>query len=398
MAGKILFIGHDASRTGAPIHLLHILKWLKAHTKVSFEVLLRNGGELQAEFEALSPVHLISSPTSVARQRTDRVLRRLTGHDFIGSTRLKRLKEKLGGGRFDLVYCNTATNGDLLELLSDVVQCPAICHVHELEFWLRYQTDQTTLPLLYKHTQQYIAVSQAVKKNLMENHGIAEANIDVVYGFISPPEEENIDRNIEQRLREELGISPQTLIVGACGTTDWRKGPDLFVQVANAVNQRRIDSPVCFVWMGGEKEGLRLGELLQDVKKVGLEEKVKFIGSQSRPLDYFKLFDVFALVSREDPFPLVNLEAGFSGCPIVCFDQAGGSAEFVEDDCGFVVPYLDIDAMAAKICELLTSTDLRHRMGKNAAKKVRERHIVSVGAPKIYAVIKQFMPNNRESS
>jgi len=97
------------------------------------------------------------------------------------------------------------------------------------------------------------------------------------------------------------------------------------------------------------------------------------------------------LVSREDPFPLVCLEAASLGKPIVCFDKAGGMPEFVEDDCGFIVPYLDTEAMAEKIIELIKNPELRQRLGERARKKVKERFDVEVQAPKIFSLIQRTM-------
>jgi glycosyltransferase involved in cell wall biosynthesis len=108
-------------------------------------------------------------------------------------------------------------------------------------------------------------------------------------------------------------------------------------------------------------------------------------------LPYFALCDVFAMVSREDPYPLVCLEAASLGKPILCFDGAGGEKEFVEEDCGFVVPYIDVEAMAAKAEILLASPDLRRRLGEAAKRKVRERHDLSVAAPKMLAVIEGLL-------
>ena len=52
---SILFVSHDASRTGAPIALLTFLRWLRANTDYRFEVLLGCGGPLEPAFEALAP-------------------------------------------------------------------------------------------------------------------------------------------------------------------------------------------------------------------------------------------------------------------------------------------------------------------------------------------------------
>lgn len=119
------------------------------------------------------------------------------------------------------------------------------------------------------------------------------------------------------------------------------------------------------------------------------------IGSKPNPLDYFSEFALFALMSREDPYPLVCLEAASLAKPIICFDQAGGEPEFVEDDCGFVVPYLNLDAMADKILLLIKSPDLRDKMGIQAKQKVVSRHHISVAAPQIIEIIRHIQ--ERES-
>jgi glycosyltransferase involved in cell wall biosynthesis len=67
--------------------------------------------------------------------------------------------------------------------------------------------------------------------------------------------------------------------------------------------------------------------------------------------------------------------------PIICFDKSGGEPEFVEDDCGFIVPYLDLDAMSNRIIQLYQSPDLRQKLGENAKQKVCDRHDISVAAP-----------------
>jgi hypothetical protein len=51
-AGRgILFVSHDATRSGAPIVLLHFLRWFKKNSNRPFAVLLQAGGELVDDFE-----------------------------------------------------------------------------------------------------------------------------------------------------------------------------------------------------------------------------------------------------------------------------------------------------------------------------------------------------------
>jgi glycosyltransferase involved in cell wall biosynthesis len=130
-------------------------------------------------------------------------------------------------------------------------------------------------------------------------------------------------------------------------------------------------------------------EFEHDVHVAGLTEKVRFTGAVLKPADYLAAADVFVLTSREDPYPLVCLEAAAVAKPIVCFAGAGGMPEFVEEDCGFVVPYLDIMAMADRVVLLLDSLECRVTMGAAARRKVTERHDVSRAAPRIMEIIER---------
>jgi glycosyltransferase involved in cell wall biosynthesis len=75
---------------------------------------------------------------------------------------------------------------------------------------------------------------------------------------------------------------------------------------------------------------------------------------------------------------------------VLCFDS-GGITEFVEDDCGFVVPYADAEAMTARILELAADGELRKRLGARAAEKVAQRNDVNIVAPKILSIIERCM-------
>jgi hypothetical protein len=70
---------------------------------------------------------------------------------------------------------------------------------------------------------------------------------------------------------------------------------------------------------------------LYDVAQLGLQNICHFLTAVLNPEPYFGAFDLFALTSRKDPFPVAILEAT-GGLPIVCFAHAGGASEFVEYD------------------------------------------------------------------
>ena len=379
-------------RTGAPVLLLHFLRWLRTNTSVDFEVVLRRGGELSAEFAAVAPVWHAEAPTPGRVARTTmRIARRFGRRASPDDAHVDRMVRQMSHRNFGVVYSNTFTNGAFVSRLGPL-NCPVVTHVHELESNI-LRPGEANLQLVKAQTSRYIACAEAVKSNLVARHGIERECIDVVHGFV-PTGALTVAQRTQARARTrlELAIPDGACVVGAAGTISWEKAPDLFVQLAYAVHRRRPARPVHFVWVGGgSPQDHRLTQLRLDAQTAGVGDLVHFPGSQPNATEYFCAFDVFALVSREDSYPLACLEAASVGTPILCFDRSGGEREFVEDDCGFVVPYLEVEVMADRTLELLASDELRHRMGERAKAKVRERHDVNVAAPRQLDVIKRIL-------
>lgn len=388
MDKKILFISHDASRTGATIVLIHFLKWLRDHTDISFDILIKNkkGGALLSDFRSLAPVSVYSESLSGKIESMAGMFKR---NDTTNTWTM--LARKIFGMRFKrknigLIYSNTITNGEILKILSDG-SCPVISHVHELEWGIQYY-GLSRFDLTKRFSNRFIAVSQAVKNNLIENHHIPSERIDLHYEFIPVRSVESTNtEKARKKICQENNIPENSVIVCASGTTGWRKGPDLFVQLSLCVSRLIKDIPLFFLWVGGQQNGLEYNNLVYDISKSGLSNWIRFVGEREHPFDYFAASDIFAMVSREDPFPLVCLEAAALGKPIVCFDLAGGMKEFVEGDAGIVVPYLDIAAMARACAVLIRSGELRSKLGNQAKVKVKKRHDLDVAAPKLLDII-----------
>ena len=80
-------------------------------------------------------------------------------------------------------------------------------------------------------------------------------------------------------------------------------------------------------------------------------------------------FDLLALTSREDPYPLVVIEAALIGIPAVCFNRSGGMVEFIGEDAGTVVPEGSVEQFAEAIIELKTNPKLLQDKARNAREK-----------------------------
>ena len=278
---------------------------------------------------------------------------------------------------------NSIASAPAIEMLAPRV--PILTHVHELEFAFRIHKQLGfSISRLLSETRQFIACSDAVRENLLRNHAVPAAQVETIHESI-PVAEIRAERTREQVLRE-LHIPEDALLIIGTGSTSWRKGTDLFVQLARVVCRQR--SHAYFAWVGG-CGSTDMAQFEHDVRLAGLTEKVRYTGVVLKPADYLAAADVFVLTSREDPYPLVCLEAAALAKPIVCFAGAGGMPEFVEEDCGFVVPYLDIMAMADRVVPLLDSLECRVTMGSAARRKVMQRHDIGRTAPRIMEIIER---------
>lgn len=391
LSNSVLFVSHDAFRAGATLILINFLRWFKKNTDIPFRILICKRGELDGEFEELAPVWYLD-PHAGRKAALKSAFRRLTGRsDGRKALGFSELAPRIAAATsVGLIYSNTVANGRALESLAPL-RCPVLTHVHELELAIRTFGGKD-FEQVKRRTDHFIAVSDAVRDNLIARHGIAGARVERIHGFVPTAAQPRVcAAALRQGLAAETGIPANARIVGGCGTVDWRKGCDLFLQLALSMRKRNPAFPVHLLWLGAKLPGDYGHTLQHDLERAGLAGSVHFIGPRPNPLDYIATFDVLALVSREDPFPLVIMEAAALGVPTVCFEGAGGGREFVEEDAGRVVPYLDLEAMADCVLDLLRSDDLRSELGRRARDKVRERHDLDVVAPRLLRTIERML-------
>lgn len=379
--GTVLFLEHEASRTGASIFLLRLLDQLRTDSNLDFGVLAGRWGELLPEFRSVGTVDAFEPEPSLAY----RVLRRLKLNNRQQSKHLALLREKLARRDIRLIYANSVASAKMLDFLS-FLRCPVVCHVHELDGAIQTLGSQH-INVLEKHKPHYIAVSHAVAENLTRKYRIPADRVRVIYGFVPVSEFSHTDVNSQDSIRREIGIARETKVICGCGSIEHRKGTDIFIEVAGEVIRRSGALSVHFVWIGGTHEDV--ATMRKRLARFGLTDRVHFVGSKSNVASYFEAADVFLLTSREDPFPLVMLEAALHETPIVCFDQTGGAPEFLCNDSGFVVPKFDIEKMSDKVMELLASPQLCKQMGAAGRRKVISRHELSAGAREIANVIRK---------
>jgi len=388
MSATILFVGHDAHRGGAEIALLHILTWLRAERLEQARVLLLGGGDLVPDYERLAPTYRaaeLSRRAGLGR----RVLRKL--HLI---PRPSRVPSALERQRVDLVYLNTVAVAHLARTLKTLWNVPILLQLRELEMAIRFHCGTEELRAALEHIDGCVTGVQVAADLLMERYGLSPERIHrVPSGLTLPTRGAAWSPEARRALRGELGIPAESFVVGGCGSPNWWKAPELFVLAAHRLRLRHPQALVHFVWVGGHPQSLDHERLRHDVDRLGLGGMVRFLPTTPDPHRHFALFDAFLLTSREDTNPFVCIEAAALGLPVVCFGGSGGAPEFVEQDAGFIVPYLDFDAMAERLVLLMSDHGLRHRIGEQAARKAKGRHARERMGEGLGFVLDRYLPD-----
>jgi glycosyltransferase involved in cell wall biosynthesis len=354
-----LVVSHEARRTGAPKVAIEIQRSLHGDGATEVVSLLRGGGALAGEFAATSD-RLQREPLARVRavlRRPRRLRKRVDQLDeLIAWSMLKR-------ARPTVVYLNTVKSACYVRPALRL-GIPTILHVHELGVLASSTLRRYRVGDRWKDVR-LVACSTAARDGLAEQVHVPAGDIDVVH---SPVDTIDVERR-GQPVGDGDGSTP-LLIVGACGVVNERKGADLWVRVVKVVREKRPDLGVRFQWVGRQPDAWP-DDL---VRELGVADAIDWVGEVAEPHPLIAAADVFTLPSREDPFPLVVLEAMALARPVVAFDVGGVGEQL--DDTGLVVAAEDVDAMAEAVVALLDDEGERRRLGALAAHRVRSLYDV----------------------
>lgn len=353
-AAKIFLAGHEASRTGAPLVLLYLMKWIAVSGEYELFVFLERDGPLLEEFREIA--HVVVNFGGVLYDPAEPSIPEL----------LRATEEP----QPHLAIFNSAEVWRFMEQMRDPGSVTRLALIDER--LTHYPPDVHRIILDF--ADAIVFPSEAMRQVARKVNSRFEISRVIPHGLMKP-EFGKIDRaRARKMLRDELRVSPEAQIVIACGTVDQRKGADLFARLAALVIRKHFQD-AHFVWLGGTQGGAAAYDqrkwIQHDIDLLKLRDRVHFINARDDPEPYYVGADVFLLPSRDDPFPCVIQEAMAAALPIVAFAEAGGTPEALVGGCGVVVPYLDLDAMAEAVSELLANPVLRREIGRRAEERVR---------------------------
>ena len=252
---RILFISNETSRTGAPMMLLYLMQTLKKKGQHQISFLSLADGDMSDDFKKASDQFFL--PKQAKKGLFKKAL------DKIKQVKPSKIDRMIKGVEaldlptdFDLIYANTIITIPVANYLKDrSSSARLLVHVHELGTMIKLKLPdfKSYIPKIDK----VIAASELVKKNLIDEWGLATDKVSRVYECSMVGDVEAGETNTDG-----------SFTVGASGTVNWRKGYDNFIQVANYLKLYHPQIDIKFIWVGAIKRFERT-IIEADLKKNG---------------------------------------------------------------------------------------------------------------------------------
>lgn len=255
-------------------------------------------------------------------------------------------------------------------LAAVIARIPLVATIHGKN----YYWENTIRRMAYRLVSRYahiVTVSEDLKGFVTQRTGIATGRIRVVYnGVDSFPD---IEPNEQTQLRHEIGLDDNDQIVGAVGSLYPVKGHRYLIEAVPAIIRACPRARFLLIGRGAQETQLK-----DQVKELGIERYVHFLGLREDIGKLLSIMDVFALPSLSEGLSVATLEAMASAKPVVA-TRVGGNAELVaEGETGMLVPSEDSDALAEHITELLLNRMHARTLGQNGRARVEKRFRMSI--------------------
>ncbi len=188
-----------------------------------------------------------------------------------------------------------------------------------------------------------------------------ERSIEVIHNFFVP----RPPLRSREAVRSELGLAPGEAMVLHASNLRPLKRIDLLLETVARIRPREAFKLV--VLAGGN-----FGSFADDVRRLGLEDRVVVREQVSEIEDYLQAADIALFTSETESFCLGILEAMFFGCPSVA-TAVGGIPEVIADGTsGILVPFGDADGLARGAETLLHDPVQRTAIGQAARQRAEE--------------------------
>ena len=208
----------------------------------------------------------------------------------------------------------------------------------------------------YKNCDAYMGVTRGLRDYLQKETGRSE-NVFCVHTFGTLP------KNDAQLSKKDFDIPDDAPVVLLLSRMHWKKGVDTLLNAAKKL-------PNVYFLLAGD--GQQADEYKALSKKLGVDDRVRFLGWRTDRAALLDVSDVCTLPSRYEPFGTVMAEAWGASVPLVAA-KADGARQYLEHgDNGLLCEIDDFEGLAKQLDAAINDTDLRQKIVNGGRKTYEE--------------------------
>ncbi len=270
-----------------------------------------------------------------------------------------RLRRFMRQARADIVNCHSGRDTQLAGMAArSLLRRPRIVRTRHLALPI---TSRFTYSVLPDHV---VTVSRYVENYLV----IAGVPNEIITTVPTGIDFSRYDRScVPGDLRAELGLAPDTLLIGTVAILRVKKGHAQILDAVPAVLERFPEAHFVFAGDGPQTENLK-----RRIAAEGFEAHVHMLGLRRDVTNVLASLDVFVLPTHQEALGTAFIEAGAMGLPCVGTRVDGVPEVVVDGITGLLIPPRDSHALTKALCTLLAAPNVRRDIGNRAANHVRE--------------------------
>jgi glycosyltransferase involved in cell wall biosynthesis len=274
----------------------------------------------------------------------------------------------------DIVHTHSSKAGILGRMAAASLGLPVVHTIHGASFHygqsvLAYRTYVGLERLAARWTDRFISVADDMSAEYIRAGIAPPEKFETIYSgfdvepFLHP-------QQAPQRVRQELGILPQDIVVGKVGRLFHLKGHEFLIQAASAVVAR--NPRVRFLLVG---DGILRQDFEERIARERLKEHFIFTGlvPPERIPALMSAMDMVAHTSQWEGLARVLPQALLAGKPVISYD-VGGAREVVRPgETGYLLPRDSITPLSEAILDLAADPEKRERFGVAGRELCRQR-------------------------
>lgn len=264
--------------------------------------------------------------------------------------------------RIDVLHAHLHKSIASCLLASLICKLPIVVHEHGgiVRKGATFSVYRLLLRLLRFRATIIIANSQAMAEALVKNAGIDRCSIQVIHNAVDFARFD-AEKFSRQGIRKKMRISEADFVLGFVGRLHYVKGVDLLIKALALLLKRPRRYLLIVTGAGGQRRSL---EAL--AQRLGLADRVRFLGPCDNAAEVMCAFDVGVVPSRQEPFGIVVLELMRMRVAVVA-SGVGGMGELVTDSVtGLITPANSPVEIAKCVERLAEDPALRSRLADAA--------------------------------